>query len=111
MTQLEAFALTLAIEAVVAALLARPFAKPWQRMSLSAVAASCVTHPILWAIYYDVYAVTQWATTPLLEAAVIVAEAPAYRLIGRARWTEALLLSLLVNAASWWAGELIYALR
>jgi hypothetical protein len=47
-------------------------------------------------------------TTPVLEAAVFLAEAPVYRMLATRRWDDALLLSLLVNAVSWAAGEIIY---
>ena len=78
--------------------------------ALSGLLASLVTHPILWAIFYPVEAAVGPLTTPLLEMLVFLAEAPAYRYIARSSWDTALLMSLLVNAASWAAGELIYSL-
>ena len=110
LTQLDAFALTLTVESLTAVALAPSFQLTRGRAALSAVAASTVTHPVLWAVFYDVYAVLGAVTTPALEAVVILAEAPFYRYLAGAKWTEALLLSLLINAASWAAGELIYAL-
>ena len=110
LSQLEAFALTLAVESVTAVALAPAFQISRTRAVLSAVLASTLTHPLLWYSFYKVYAVLGALTTPSLEALVIVAEAPFYRFVGKAKWTEALLLSLLVNAASWAAGEVIYAL-
>ena len=102
--------LTLAIESVVAASLAPAFARAALLCVAAAIAGSCITHPILWAIYYDATAVIGALTTPLLEGAIIAAETLAYRALATPRWDEAALFSLLANAASWGAGELIYAL-
>jgi len=110
LTQLEAFALTLAVESVAAVALAPAFQVSRGRAALSAVLGSSLTHPVLWLVFYKVYAALGALTTPALEALVFLAEAPFYRFIAKAKWTEALLLSFLVNAASWAAGELIYAL-
>jgi hypothetical protein len=109
-TQIEAMLLTFAVEALVAAVLAIPFRLAPHRCALAAVAGSAVTHPILWAIFYDVDDVLGALTTPTLEFAIIAAESIAYRALATRSWTEALLLSLLANAASWGAGEAIYAL-
>ena len=110
MTQLDAFVLTLAIEAAVAAALGLGLKLNPLRCVLAAVAASTVTHPILWAIYQHAYGYFGALTTPVLEVAVIAAETPFYRALATPRWIDAALLSLVVNAASWGAGELIYAL-
>lgn len=110
MTQTDALALTLIIEGVAALACARAFRLPAASCALAAMLASLVTHPVLWAVFHDVHAALGAFTTPTLEAAVILAEAPVYRWIAGCRWREALLASLLVNAASWGAGELIYAL-
>ena len=110
LTQLEAFGLTLAVESIAALALAPSFQISRGRAVLSAVLSSAVTHPLLWLSFYKVYPLLGVATTPILEGFVILAEAPFYRFVARARWLEALLLSVLINAASWAAGELIYAL-
>jgi hypothetical protein len=110
MTQLEAMALTLAIEATAAAALAPAFARTALKCAAAAIAASIVTHPILWAVHADARALFGAMTTPALEAMVIAAETIAYRAVATPRWDEAALLSLLVNAASWGAGVLIYEL-
>ena len=110
LTQLDAFALTLVIEALVAALVARALKLSTLRCALAAVAASTVTHPILWAIYPQTYGYFGAFTTPALEVAVIAVETPFYRAIATPRWIDAALLSLIANAASWGAGEVIYAL-
>lgn len=108
MTQLEAMLLSLVVEALAAAALAVPFRLKPHRAALAAIAGTIVTHPILWAIFYDVQHVLGSATTPTLEFAIIAAEAIAYRLLATRIWTEAFLLSLLANTASWGIGEAIY---
>jgi hypothetical protein len=102
--------LTLMIEAATAAALAPAFARANMLAAAAAIVASCLTHPILWAIYWDAAHIFGALTTPALEAAIIAAETIAYRAIATPRWDEAALLSLLVNAASWGAGEALYAL-
>ena len=110
MTQAEALALTLVIEAATAAALSPAFArKPWLGAA-AAVAGSLVTHPVLWAVFGVVHAHFGAMTTPVLEAVVIAAETLAYRAIATPRWTEAALFSVLANAASWDVGVLIYEL-
>lgn len=110
LTQLEAFALTLAIESVVAAAIAWPLKVRPLRAALAAVVGSALTHPILWAIYPFAHDAFGTLTTPALEAVIIASETLSYRAIATRRWDEAALLSLLANAASWGAGEVIYAL-
>jgi hypothetical protein len=102
--------LTLVIESVVAASLAPAFARAALFCAGAAIIGSCVTHPILWAVYYEALAVIGAMTAPILEGAIMAAETLAYRALATPRWDEAALLSLLANAASWGAGELIYAL-
>jgi hypothetical protein len=109
-TQFEAMALTYALEATVAAALAPAFGRVALMCAAAAIAGSTVTHPILWAVFYDVQAAYGDLATPVLEACVIAAETFAYRLVATPRWDEAALLSVLANAASWWIGELFYAL-
>lgn len=103
-------ALTLAIEAATAAALAPAFARASLLAAGAAIIGSCLTHPILWATYWQATALFGALTTPTLEAAIIATETIAYRAIATSRWDEAALLSLLVNAASWFTGEALYAL-
>jgi hypothetical protein len=110
MTQTEALALTLIIEGVSAAAIAPFLSLRSTDSALSGMSASLVTHPILWTIFYPVEAIVGPLTTPLLEMFVFLAEAPVYRYVARTSWDNALLMSLLVNAASWAAGEIMYAL-
>jgi hypothetical protein len=110
LTQTEALALTLIIEGMSALVIGRALSLSAANCALAAMLASLFTHPLLWAVFYDVHAIVGPLTTPLLEAAVFLAEAPFYRWLVGCRWIDALLASLLVNAASWGAGEIIYAL-
>lgn len=110
LTQLEAMGLTLAIESATAAALGPLLARSPPHAAAAAIVGSCVTHPILWAIFFQAMTIFGAFTTPVLELVVIAAETFAYRALATPRWDEAALLSVLVNAASWGAGELIYAL-
>jgi len=110
LTQAEAFGLTLLIEGPLAAALGIASGRAAFRCGAAAVAASTITHPLLWLAYPSAYGYFAALTTPLLEASVIAAETPFYRTIASPRWEEAALLSVLVNAASWAAGEFIYAM-
>lgn len=110
LTQLDAFALTLAIEATVAAGIGRALRLDPLRCALAAVIASTLTHPTLWAVYRTAQDYLGAHTIPILEALIMAAETIAYRAIATKRWREAALLSIAANAASWGAGERIYAL-
>jgi hypothetical protein len=110
LTWLEAFAITLGVESIAATALAPAFRIKRHQAVLSAVLGSTLTHPIVWYEFYQLYPYLGVGTVPVLETFAIVAEAPFYRVLANVKWTEAFLLSVLVNAASWWTGELIYAL-
>jgi hypothetical protein len=108
LTQTEALALTLVIESAVAAGMGRAYGRTIWLCAAAAILGSCITHPILWAVFRDVTQLLGNATTPALEAVIIAAEALAYRAVATRRWDEALLFSFAANFASWFAGELIY---
>jgi hypothetical protein len=108
LTQTEALALTLVIESAVAAGMGRAWGRTIWLCAAAAILASCITHPILWAVFRDVTEIMGNATTPVLETVIIAAEALIYRAIATTRWDEALLFSFAANLASWFAGELIY---
>lgn len=110
LTQLEAMGLTLAVEAAVAAALGPAFARAALLCVGAAVLGSCITHPILWSIFYDVQTAIGPLATPILEGVIIIAEVFAYRALATPRWEEAGLFSVLANAASWGAGEVVHAL-
>lgn len=110
MTQFEALGLTLVVEVAVAAGLGPVFARGALLCAGAAILGSCITHPILWAIFYDAQAAIGPFATPILEGVIIIAETFAYRALATPRWEEAALFSVLANAASWGAGELVYVL-
>lgn len=109
MTQLQAMLLSLASEAVVAAALACGLRLRTLPAALAAVAGTLVTHPLLWLVFGRVdAAIGYWPAVAALEAAVVVVESAAYRLLLRCRWRVALLVSLTANAASTVLGLVIY---
>ncbi len=103
-------ALTFAIEAPVAAVLAFWFARKPLLCAGAAIAGTTITHPVLWAVYYGARTALGALTTPILEGVIIAVETLGYRAIATTRWDEAALFSVLANAASWGGGELIYAM-
>ncbi|MCK8783894.1 hypothetical protein M0638_05800 [Roseomonas sp. NAR14] len=120
MTQTAAFLLSVLVEAVAAALLvaaagwgrlqSRP-GSPSARAALAALAGTALTHPAVWHGVPPLADRLGYGTAVLLaEGAVVLAEAPAYRLLAALPWPRALLVSLLANAASTAAGLLLYAL-
>lgn len=102
--QLEAWLLTLAVEGVVAAVLARLFGVAPSRAARAAVAGSLVSHPVVWWLFYEVVRdIGYWPTFAVVEGFAVASEAPFYRL-ARARWPAALFISFFVNASSVLAG-------
>lgn len=102
--QLHALALTIVVEGVVAALIARLFGLAPSRAARAAVAGSLTTHPFVWWAHFQlIHTHGYWTTLGLVECIAVFGEAPFYRLAG-ASWGRALILSLLVNAASVAAG-------
>jgi hypothetical protein len=110
LSQLEAYAITLAVEAVVAAILSARFGANSRRAALAAFVGSALTHPPFWYAAHWLYPALKGFAVPLLEAVVIVVEGIGYRLLATTRWGTALLLSALANAASWLIGYGLYAL-
>ena len=99
-SQLEAWALTLVVEGIVAALIARAFGVAPSRAARAAVAGSLLAHPTVWWAHFQLtFDHGYWPPLALVECIAVFGEAPFYRLAG-ASWPRALLLSLLVNAAS-----------
>lgn len=108
--QLEAWLLTLAVEGVVAAALARLFGLVPLRAAVAAIAGSLVSHPVVWWLFYElVRDIGYWPTFAVVEGFAVASEAPFYRLAG-ARWPSAITISLIVNASSVLAGFARHAL-
>jgi uncharacterized membrane protein len=110
LSQLEASAVTIAIEAATAALLAPHFGANSRRAALAAALGSALTHPVFWYAAYWLYPMLKGFGVPLLETLVITLESVGYRLLATSRWRTALALSVLANAASWLTGYFLYAL-
>lgn len=109
--QLGAWALTLAVEGIVAALIARAFGVEPSRAARAAVAGSLLTHPFVWWAHFQlIFDHGYWTTLALVECIAVFGEAPFYRLAG-ATWPRALAMSLLVNASSVLAGLSPYLAR
>ena len=111
MTEFEAMLLSAAIEAPVAGLavlLARwPGRGAWH-VALAAAVATAVTHPLLWQAVlwgYDIW--PAWLAVSLPEAAVVLAEGLLIAWMAQLRLHQAMLVSLLANAASLLAGLLL----
>jgi hypothetical protein len=110
LTQLQAYGITMAVEAGVCLALAPLFgAKRW-RAALVAIGSTAFTHPAIW---HGAHWVHRWAgdyTIAIIEAFAVLAEMIAYRVFATRRWRDAFFLSLIANMASFGLGELIYAL-
>lgn len=113
MTQTQAYLLTLAIEVPIAVGLAawrRLAPGRLRRVALAGVAASSLTHPLLWLVdplLWDTFDTpARWG---LLEAAITLVEGAVYSLALGWRARTGLLVSLIANAVSFGVGVVIYA--
>jgi hypothetical protein len=104
MTEVEALALSVAIEAPLAWLVAWragwPGRGPWHVAAASAV-ATAVTHPQLWAA--ALWAYQRFPPVPallVLEAIVVLVEGVLIGWIARLTLRQAMLVSLVANAGS-----------
>ncbi len=116
MTQLEALIVTLVVEAGTAALLAlTPLGKPSRApaLALVAIAASLVTHPVVWQANAMLRPMMRFpARLALLETLVVLAEAVGYAFAARLAPPRALAVAAIANAASVAVGLFImYGLR
>ena len=109
LTQLPAYALTIGIEALVAARFGPSFQAGRGRAALAAAGGSLITHPVVWWGADALFPRLGLATIPALEIFAILAESIGYRLIAVKRWRAALLLSGLANGISYAIGAIIMA--
>jgi hypothetical protein len=111
MTQSLALALSIAIEAAVAALVARR--AKWGAPALAALAAALgtlATHGFVWRGVEDgMEVIGYWPALALAEAGAVVVEALFYRLIAAPGLRQALIVSALANGASSGLGLLLDA--
>ncbi len=110
LTQMEALALTLAIELPVLAVCARVARWPLRRVLVVGALASCLTHPLAWWAALSMpgtVPVSEFETGLLaIEVLVTLVEAFLFALLLRVGWLRALGASVLANGASalagWW---------
>ena len=105
--QLEAYAITLVVEGIVAYLVAPLFKVSARRAALSAVVGSAISHPIFWPSAYALYDRLGTYTIPILETFVVLFESIVYRILATGRWPIALALSVIANFSSWLVGRLL----
>lgn len=111
MTEFEAMLLSAAIEAPVAGLAAWLTRWPSRgplHVAGAATVATFVSHPLLWqAVLWGYDHASVWAAVALPEALVTLGEGALIAWIARMRLPQAMLVSLLANAASLLAGLLL----
>jgi hypothetical protein len=110
LSQLQALAITLAVEGAVAGLAGPRFGASRRRAAGAAIGGSLVTHPFVWLGILEFYPQYGPATIPVFEAAAMAVEALGYRLIATRRWQDAIILSVMANAASWGLGAVLQRL-
>jgi hypothetical protein len=104
LSQLEAYALTLAIEGAAAFLLAPYLGMKRRPAALAAIVGSALSHPVFWSAALGLTPLLGRLTVPLLEGVVVAGESLAYRGLATTSWRKALALSLLANLASYLTG-------
>lgn len=111
MSQTAALLLSIVIEAAAAALLVRVWRRgDPARAVLAAALATLVTHMAVWRGVPPLADLVGYGPAVLLvEVVAVLAEAPAYRLVVPLGWRDALLASLIANAASTGIGLALYA--
>ncbi|MGE3689927.1 MAG: hypothetical protein AB7F98_00955 [Novosphingobium sp.] len=111
MNETEALLLSAAIEAPVAGLavlLARWPCRGAVHVAAASAAATAVTHPQLWwAVLWAAEFWPRWLAVALPETVVVLIEGALIGWIAQMRLHQAMLASLLANAASLLAGLLI----
>ena len=111
MPQAAALLLSLLTEAAAAALMARRDGAA-ARAAVTAVLATCATHPVLWDVLWELIPeLGYWPAIAIGEVGVVAIETLFYRLLVPLPWMRALAVSAGANAASFGAGLAIAALR
>lgn len=107
MGQLQALLLTIVVEAPALCWLAREMPLPAWRVAAVAAGASCLTHPLAWRIAGVLSPAEYAAGILLVEAAVVTAEAIAYRVALAAPARRALAWSACANGLSFAVGWIL----
>jgi hypothetical protein len=97
---LVALGLTIVVEFAALALVQR---RDVRRVALAAILVNAATEPMASVLYQS--SVAPWL---VIEVAVLLIEAPLYRLLLSVGWGRAFALSFLANAASALIGVLLY---
>lgn len=109
--QLQAYLLTLAIE--VPFLLALAWGLRWVpgrrlRLGAAGIAASGLTHPVLWGVWDHVLLAWPYLEKVLLlETGVVIVEAAVLAVLGGLGWRRGLVASVLANSVSTGIGLLL----
>ena len=113
MTQAVAFFLSVAIEAVAAAAIARASGwSSWRLASIAACVGTVATHPMVWRLLPPFAEVVgYWYALAGLEIAVVLVEGLAYRLLATQTIARALVFSAIVNSISLGLGMTLYLLE
>jgi hypothetical protein len=118
MSQLEAFTLTILIEVTVAVSLAAtllpaaissPAARGWARFVGAVIFASCLTHPVLWAIAKTVPRDLWWPAICAMEVVIGVVEGVVVGTVGGAGLRRGLVVGVSMNAVSFGVGVILAA--
>lgn len=111
MIEIEAMAMSAALEAAVAYLMARLMRWPSRgalHIAAAAAAATAITHPQVWtAALWAFQRFSYWPSVAALEAAVVLAEGLLIAWMAALRVDRAMLVSLLSNSASFLSGLLL----
>ena len=107
MVQMQALALTLAVELPVLCVLARRLPGPAWRTALAGALASGLTHPVAWRAASVLAAEGYLQGLAAIEAAVVATEALVLALLLHPGTRAALTWSLTINASSVTVGWLL----
>ncbi len=117
MSQLQAFALTIGIELVVAVVVAAVFMadavasrRAWGRLLVAVVLASCLTHPILWPAAEALPREFWWAGVIAMEIAIGIIEGVVVAVVGGLGVRRGVIVGVAMNAISFGTGLALYVL-
>lgn len=107
--RLGALILSIVIESLVAIGYAKYFKLDGKLLAITAIAATLITHPILWQLFAALAAHLSFdLRTIILETLVFLAEAIIYKLATPYSWQLSLHLSFVANLSSYMCGVLLY---
>jgi pimeloyl-ACP methyl ester carboxylesterase len=109
-SQIEAMAFSMGVEAVVAFALALTHGRGTAGMAAAAaILGTALTHPIVWQGALALYPVAPyWVVIALVESVAVFGEWPVYMFLTGFLWRRALIVSFLANAASFGLGLYLF---